>query len=539
MTIDLSTCNDEQREAILSNDSHILCLAAAGSGKTFTMITRIARLVSEGVKPDSILALTFTNAAAFEMAQRYKKMMGSSNSSISPEFRTFHGFCYNLIIKDRNIRERLGYEKVPQVCEDSDYKKLKKELVIRLGLTLTDKELEGEVFGKEKQRQMELFNKALKKELRTQNLITFDMMCYNVGQLFQDDAPEVHYYKHKYKYIMLDESQDTDPRQMKFISSFGDNINYFFVGDILQNIYSFRGCTNEVIKVLAKAPDWTVIKLYQNYRSTRQICEFANRFSVYADKTFRIPMNGQRDGEEVTVIRGACAGYNQSVDPRHLRSLVKMLRENPSQCAIICRSNREVNAVAEKLKEEDIDFSRSRKESDAIFILNSVLDNEYMKDWLSTLLEGPRYADYIRLSSQEKNPDIRWFLSLYGNEAKIKEPFNKIVKIRKIVSDESATVQSKLEQIKKILKVKASKEFDIPEDSKGKQLIEELRDAMLVDEETKIYIGTIHSVKGLEYDTVYVMGVDDKSFQLGDEEMNNLYYVAITRPKEKLVVFRK
>ena len=531
--------NPQQLEAINSNADAILCLAAAGCGKTAVIVARIARLVNDGVDPSTILALTFTNAAAFEMKQRYNRLQ-TNPSKNCPEFKTFHGFCYSVIIKNRDVREKLGYEKVPQVCDEADHKKLKKELLLQLGLKISETEIdEGIAYGREHERQLEIFNKALKKELRTRNLITFDMMCYNVCELFVNDDESIQYYKNKYKYIFCDEFQDTDKKQFKFISSFGRNINFFLVGDALQAIYGWRGCTNEYVKTLAEASTWKLIKLNQNYRSTKQICEFANRFSKYAKDSYRVVMEGQRDGDEVETIRGACAGFACDVDERHLRLLVQHLNDDPVESAILCRSNKEVNAVANYLKSKGIEYVRSSKTSEALFLLNSALDNNYMKEWLSTWLEGPEYADYIRLSAVKGDTDIRWFLSLYGNKEKIKERVTKIVKIRKIVTDDSTSTQGKVSDIKKVLKVKASKEFEVDDSMTGRQIVETLRDQVLEDEESKIYLGTIHSAKGLEYEHVYVMGVNDRLFQIDTEEMKNLFYVAITRPKNHLTIFMR
>ncbi len=232
----LKELNADQMKAATSDADAILCLAGAGCGKTKTMIARIAYLVENGVDPESILALTFTNAAAFEMKDRYKKLKGSEMSNKCPEFRTFHGFCYSVIIKSKAVREKMGYTKVPSVCDESDYKKLKKELNEQLGFKLTESEMDsGEVYSREKQRQLEIFNKAVKKELRDRNLITFDMMCYNVGELFVRDDDCVKPFKDKYKYVCVDEAQDSDPKQVKFVSSFGKDVHYFQLADILHN----------------------------------------------------------------------------------------------------------------------------------------------------------------------------------------------------------------------------------------------------------------------------------------------------------------
>ena len=532
--------NEKQLEAVNSDASCILCLAGAGCGKTKTIITRAARLVKDGVDPASILVLTFTNAAAFEMKDRYEKLNAEINPGAScPEFRTFHSFCYSLIIKNKDVRMKLGYEKIPQICSDTDLKFIKTELIQKLGVKLSEKEIaKGVSYDREKQRQLELFDKALKKELRRQNLVTFDIMCYDVCQLFVDNDKSILCYKDRYKHLIVDEMQDTDNEQFKFVNSFGRKANYFFCADALQCIYQFRGCTNAYVKTLAEDPNWKLIKLKENYRSTNQICEYANKFSRYAKNSYRIEMCGSRDGAQVETISGACALYDSPVDKRHLSILIKKLQDNPEETGILCRTNKEVNAVGDYLKSAGIDYVRSSKETDTLHLLNSALDNNYMKEWLSTFLDSKEYADYVRLCTLNEDGDIHWFLSMYGNKDSIKTKANKIGKIRREVSAKGVSVADKVANIKKILKVKASKEFSVPEDATNRQIVETLRDQVLEDEESKIYIGTIHSAKGLEYDRVCVMGVDDKSFELGTEEMNNLFYVAVTRAREHLIIFR-
>lgn len=530
--------NEEQMKAATSTSERILCLAGAGAGKTKTLLARIEHLIKTGVDPKSILAITFTNAAAFEMKQRYKLLPGLDLSKGEPEFRTFHSFCYSLIIKDTKIRERLGYTKVPEVCSDNYMKQLKERIKLQLGCKLTEKELESStvLVSRSKQEQRELFYKALKKTIKQENVITFDIMCYNVCSLFEKDDPCIHFYKQKYKYLFCDEFQDVDPKQFKFIISFPKETHLYLCGDSLQCIYQFRNCSNEYIKVLSCQSKWEVIKLYKNYRSTTNICEFANKFSKYADDRYRIAMEGQRDGEDVVQIYGSSSSYRSPVDENHIKKLIKMLKEHTSDCAVLCRTNKECNAVKAALNEEGIEYSTSNKHSDSINLLNCALDNDYMLEWLSAQLDAYDYGNYIRLSSLEENPDIRWFLRTYGNKTKINDLVKKVSKIREVsISDN--LVQDKLNAVCKTLKIKTK--FDISEFPQGnRSFLEFLRDKLQEVEETQIYVGTIHSSKGLEYDSVYVMGVNDKSFQLGSEEMNNLYYVAITRAKNHLTIFR-
>lgn len=535
----MSELNEQQHEAVYSNNRTILCLAGAGAGKTKTLIARVERLVKEGVDPNSILCLTFTNAAAFEMKERFKKLPGIDLSHGVPEFRTFHGFCYSLIVKNSDVRSRLGYSKIPELCDDARMKEIKKAVKLKIGCTLTDAELDNDVpLSRKDQDQKDLFRKALIKEIKKENVITFDMMCYNVCELFVKNDPCVDHYKKRYTYLQVDETQDSDPKQFKFIGSFPATTHFFLVGDVLQSIYQFRGCTNEFIKQIAVNPNWKIIKLYKNYRSTIEICEFANKFSRYSKDEFRIPMEGQRHGDPVEVIYGSRSTFNEPVDTDHLRILIEKIKENKVESAVLCRTNKECAAVKSALTDEGIEFSARTKSTDAINILESALSNEYMLEWLSTKLEAKDYGDYIRLAAQVDNPDLRWFLSKYGNTSAIKPSVDKVVAIRNITAT-SDSPSSKFEQITKLLRSKTKCKFKGDDTWTNSQIVKDIRDQLQEIADCQLYVGTIHSSKGLEYDTVYVMGVDDKMFQLGSEDMNNLFYVAVTRPKNHLVVFRR
>lgn len=532
--------NTEQQFAVDCNDAKILCLAGAGAGKTKTMIARIVRLVNDGADPKRILALTFTNAAAFEMKERYKLTPNLDISRGVPEFRTFHSFCYSLIIKDLAIRQRIGYAQIPSVCDDAEFKEIKQKVKLQLNCKLTADQLDGEnLYTRSERDQYDLFKKALIKELRTQNVITFDIMCYNVCELFDRNDPVVASYKDKYLHLIVDECQDTDAKQARFVESFPSTTNKFLAGDCLQNIYAFRGCTNEYLKGLIASSEWTVIRLFTNYRSTEEIVEYANRFSKsYADPRFRVDMKALRSGDNVVTTYGSYTNFNHPVCEDHLDKLVEYLNQNKNETAILCRSNREVAAVKERLTEEGIQFSSKAKATDSLNYLDAALSNEYMLEWLSTKLDAKDYSDYIRLSTIVPNPDIRWFMGIYGNRDAVQKASEKVMKIRTIaVSDVSP--KEKFEQVAKLFRVKTKCEFKGDETTTNRQIIEMLRDQVQELEDCQVYCGTIHSSKGLEYDTVYVMGVDDKLFRLDEEEMNNLFYVAVTRAKNHLYIFRR
>ena len=527
--------NEQQQQAVDSNSSKILCLAGAGAGKTATMIERISRIVNEGVWPTNILVLTFTNAAGFEMRERYKQ---KHPNQIIPEFRTFHSFCYSLIVRDKSVRDALGYKSVPTIAEEAEIKKLETQAKMQCNIKLSESKLRGDVrLTESEQYEFELYQKAVKRLIREANIITFDMLCYDVGQLFVDNHPTILKYKDQYKYIFVDEFQDTDMKQIKFLNSF-ENTNFFFCGDTLQNIYQFRGCTNDTIKLLSKDDSWEQIKLYQNYRSTNQICDFANKMSTYADEVYRIEMNGQRDGDKVKVFGGSCVDWNHPVDEDHIDMLIEEIHQLDSgDAAVLCRTNREVEHVCKVFDSLGIPYATGKRNVDAIHILKSSIDNSYMLDWLATFLNAQKYGEFIRLAAQVENPDIKWFANTYGKQPKINERGKTIVKIRKILKDDTLPIISKCMDILSALGIDDVVLDVVPQDDAS--IVNHLIEAIEEAQSSELYVGTIHSSKGLEYGTVYVMGVNDKSFPLRGEDMLNLYYVAITRAKNHLVVFRR
>ena len=536
--------NPQQLEAINSDASHILCLAGAGAGKTACFVERIHNLImNKNVAPHRILALTFTNAAALEMKTRFKKKWPECPC---PEFKTFHGFCYSLIIKDVNIRNAIGYAQIPAITTDAQMKRIKEEAKLQLGIKLSDDKLTGKVaLNRQETEELELFNKRVKKMLKKENLVTFDIMCYDVADLFIKKDPVTDTYKQRYMHILTDEFQDTDMRQLKFLSSFNQS-NFYFCGDALQSIYQFRNCTNEPLKLFAKDPNWTVIKLYENYRSSNQIVAFANKMSKYAEAQYRIEMHGQFDSDDVIVQYGSSSSFYDPVDTGHIKDVITRLKKiEEGTSAVLCRTNREASAIKAAFDEAGINYKLNNNEDHTFEVLDSVLDDQYMLDWLSTFLVKEKYAEYLRLASQEEKPDIHWFAKTYKDVKEINKYGKLVVEIRKIINSMTVSNQNMKELATKILeKLKKPEVIDsldvmmLIELNTVSELLEYLKTLLAETKEVSCYVGTIHSVKGLEYDNVFIMGVDDKMFKLDCEEEKNIYYVAITRAKKHLVVYR-
>lgn len=531
--------DENQQKAVDCKDSKIICLAGAGAGKTVTLIQRISRQVNEGISPHSILALTFTNAAGLEMRERFKKLNPGKQC---PEFKTFHAFCYSILCKDKQIRDELGYTQPPQIVEEVHIKKIEKKVKLALGTKLSEKELESKDPLKDPKKEFErlTYVKMLKKEIKKENVITFDMLCYDTSQLFVDDKECVKKYKKQYKYIYCDECQDSDMKQMKFLGSFTES-NFFFVGDLYQQIYAFRGTTSEPVKALINSGHWTVIKLVNNYRSTTQICEYANRFTTkYGEEAWRIPMVGQRDGEKVVVELGSNSSFSHPLDVDHMSIVLDRILQNEKSAdytAILCRSNREVSDMRDYLNDAGISTTQQKPDLDLINVLKSVNDNEYFQDWLASFLSADRYGEYIKLLETTENPNIVWFANIYRDVDVIQKQGRRVTQVRKILKDSAYDVEFKFKNILSELGLAEPGDFDYP--NSESDILPRVEDIINTLTKSSVYVGTIHSSKGLEYDVVHVMGVDDNLFPLKDEEMKNLFYVACTRAKNRLYVYRR
>ena len=519
-----------QEQVVAATDNKILCLAAAGSGKTKSMLSRINHIISNGVDPTHILALTFTRAAATEMRERYE--IANPGKAI-PEFRTFHSFSYSIICKDYAIRNALGYSSIPDIASSEQEKEITERAKLQCKITIPTEKLKTRIgLTRKEQWQVELYDKAVARFMRQDNIITFDMLNSEVAQLFDANHPSTRIYKQRYEYIYSDEGQDMDTDQIKFLMSFHDS-NIYITGDALQNIYQFRNCTNDFIKQLSTSLSWTKYRLQMNYTSTKQICDYANEFTeTYADESYRIEMISQRDGEEVVDKRTPAPEEYTSINLKSVDDMLNDLKPLSGTSAILCRTNKEVDTVSTYLTGKGI--THTTKHGTKIpRLIECALSDEYMQSYLASHLSSTKYGEYIRLTT-DKAPDINWFLATYGDNTKISADSKKILKLREI-STLLISNDDKLREIRKILKV------NIPytdQDLFGKSLLYYIRDTVEEIKSNELYVGTIHSVKGLEYDNVCVANVGSYNFRLGDEEMNNLFYVAITRAKNRLFIYR-
>ena len=531
--------NREQKKAVMSNADKILCLAGAGTGKTRTMIERIVRLVNDGVSPSSILALTFTNAAAFEMKSRYKEYISDSDS---PEFRTFHSYCYDILSKSTDIRRCFGYSSMPDIADESDEKRIIKEAMMQSGISITQKKLsDPSTMSLIEKKNYDILLKCRKRIMLKKNLITFDELCTSICNLFINNDPLIIQYKNQIKYLCVDEYQDTDRIQHDFVMSFDGYAKLFVVGDALQSLYRFRGAVPEIIKSLSMDTEWELVRLSENYRSTKEICDFANEFSEsYADESYRAPIISNRIGNSVDL--RSYTGFTDS-DRYHdiFKRIATECRCLRGTVAIIARTNSECDDIKSELDRNHIQYSSNHKDVDAKYILPSVTDSTFMINWLATFLPADQYSEFVRIAvinaSDDSYTTEKVFMSHFGSNPEISTKAESIYAIRNIVNCRKGLDET----CKDVLRIIGypNLHVNLSNVTKVSELFSEILSIIesYSEQESDVYVGTIHSVKGLEYDTVYVMGVDGYHFKLNTEDNKNVYYVAITRAKDNLIIY--
>lgn len=526
--IDLGYEADMTCISVASPDESFLTEHCIVTHNTHTMISRISRLVNDGIDTSSILVLTFTNAAACEMKERYKRL---HKDQPTPTFCTFHSYCYSLIAKNPAVAQSLGYyEKVPDIADDAVIRKIHTSCKQQCGTKLSEDKLKGKVPLKpNEQFQYDIYWKQYNKLLRSMNYITFDIMCYEVSKLFAVDNPIVESEKSKYKYIFVDEFQDTDPKQWDFVSSFYKS-NLFVVGDAKQAIYQFRGADSSIIKSLADNRDWTTLKLSQNYRSTKQICEYSNKIhSNWHGLAYNLDIMSDKLGTQV--IKRGSLNLNSNAE---LLNIIEDSVEGKS-VAILCRSNYEVADIKSKLDELKIPYNSKKSNSELGGILKCAIDSDFFIDWLSNKLTSLTYNNYLKCCSiDDKYKTEQGFIELH--QGILSRYINIIMQIRKILCDEQFSY-SKITSISELLKIPQGV-IKLESDDNSGVINYLISVADSLSKETGVYVGTVHSVKGLEYDCVHLIGVNDKSFPVyRDEEQQNVYYVGCTRAKEKLVIY--
>lgn len=522
----LSGLDIEQKQAVIDNHDKIVCIAGAGTGKTTTLVHRIAYEVSELNKdPNSILCLTFTNAAANEFELRYKSLV---NLEESPYFGTFHSFCYMLVCNE-SIYRQLGYSSIPSILDESQEKIYTDKAILLSHVSLGKAKLKLSYYPRPKENfEYRVFFKTLRSLLIKDNKITFDILCNDICDLFVKNDPSIMTYKYQYTSLYVDEFQDTDKKQWNFVRSFFGYANIFVVGDINQAIYSFRGADSSIMESIVNDLDWNVDKLQTNYRSTKSICNFAN--SIFTNST--VSLKSTRSGKDVYLLKST----NENVNRIWKNIASNQQNHTLSDTAVICRTNREVQLVCSYLEDSkfsvnglDVSLRFSNKvESSNEFYLKCALSDEYYLNYLVSCLSSEnRY--YIMKNNMMSVKYLKPIMSKFQFLHRVSSLIENVKNLKN--SESFKSFESILE-----FETDSSRQCLISDFAKTyvPQILNTNSEINLND--SNLYIGTIHSVKGLEFKNVWVYNAGSEYFPLNNKENRNLFYVACTRAKDFLVV---
>ena len=421
----LANMNPQQREGILAVDGPVLLLAGAGSGKTRVITHRIAHLIQDrGVSPDSILAVTFTNKAAKEMGERVEKILGHSTLA-QPTIATFHSFCVRVLRRDIEALRigNKGLTRTFAIYDETDQQAVVKQALKRL--SLDDKTLKPRVaLGRISWAKNHMIDpqeyflastnpieekiahifKIYREELNKANALDFDDLLLETVRLLKSSAEVRERYNRRYKYLLIDEYQDTNRPQYELMKLLGTHKNVCVVGDEDQSIYSWRGADiRNILEFEKDFPETRTIRLEQNYRSTQFILEGASAV---------VAQNTQRKGKNLFTTRegGSLIGYYEAPDGENealfiADRIAKYFREaaagtdNPAEtprCAVLYRTNSQSRLVEEALRRYQIQYHMVGG--------FSFYDRAEVKDILSYLKLVQNPHDSIALSRVVNSP---------------------------------------------------------------------------------------------------------------------------------------
>ena len=591
--MNLDNLNNEQKKAVLHKDGPLLILAGAGSGKTRVLTTKVAYLIENGVDPSNILAITFTNKAAKEMKERIYKLVG--RIAYDSQISTFHSFGLKIVKENYNL---LGYDKNFTILDSDDTLSLIKKIMKSMNIDpkqLNPKYVRNVISGAKNElieaskyetyisvESEKIIGKIYKKyeaDLIKNNSLDFDDLLTLPIKLFNEYPTILKIYQEKYKYILIDEYQDTNEAQYiltKMISAKYKNI--CVVGDNDQSVYSFRGANYKNILNFEK--DYSnaeIIMLEQNYRSTKNILDAAN--SVIKNNEFRKDKNlwcENEVGDKITYYRA----YDERHEANYVISEIKKLLntgEEEKDIVVIYRTNAQSRVLEEEFLKSGLPyrivgsfFFYNRKEIKDLIAYLKVIYNEKDDINLTRIINVPKRGIGTKSINNLINKANIEGVSIYETIESGKEmEFKKLIMELKNASEnltltdlidiilEKSGMKIELENEKSIeadIRLENLEEFkSITKNFEEKEGLISLEDFLneisLVsdieehkDNPNRITLMTMHAAKGLEFDNVFIVGMEESifphansSFDKQDlEEERRLCYVAITRAKKKL-----
>lgn len=606
--------NNMQQEAVYHTEGPLLILAGAGSGKTRVLTHRIAYLIAEkGVNPWNILAITFTNKAAQEMRERVDKIVGMDGGSVWVS--TFHSTCVRIL---RRHADRIGYDNNFTIYDTDDQKTLMKDVCRRLNVD-TKKYKERSLLAQISHAKDELitpdemllnaadFNekkvaeiyREYQNSLRRNNALDFDDLIVKTVELFQHCDQVLEQYQERFRYIMVDEYQDTNTAQFKFVSLLASRYgNLCVVGDDDQSIYKFRGANiGNILGFERVFPDAKVIRLEQNYRSTQNILNAAN--DVIANNTERKPKTLWTENPEGDKLhfRQFMNGFEEA--EYVVGDISKKHREGTCRyrdCAILYRTNAQSRLFEEKCLLANIPYKivggvnfYARKEIKDLLSYMKTIDNAADDLAVRRILNVPKrgigattigrvqeYADHMQVSfydalrvseeipsigrAQSKIDGFVTFIQSLKSKAAaytVQELLEEIIDLTgyadELREEDTEESRARLENIDELISKTVSYQEAMAAEGREASLsgfLEEI--ALIADidsvdpDQDYVLLMTLHSAKGLEFPYVYLAGMEDGVFpssmcifsaDLSDmEEERRLCYVGITRAMKALTL---
>lgn len=605
----LDKLNERQKEAVLATEGPVLVLAGAGSGKTTVLVNRIAYMISEKhIRPWNILAITFTNKAAREMKDRIERLLGDTAKDMW--IGTFHSVCVRVL---RSCIDLLGYSRDFVIYDTADTKTVMKECLRELDIDEKSFPVRNvlSIISNAKNDLMDAatFENVYKSDyrmsiiakiyyryqtkLRKNNAVDFDDIILNTVKILSENPDVLSKYQDKFRYILVDEYQDTNNSQYLLINLLAQaNRNLCVVGDDDQSIYKFRGANiGNILNFEDDYSDVQKITLDQNYRSTQNILDAAN--SVISNNKGRMGKSlwtSNGDGNKVFVYTGT----NEYDEARYIaRQIKKHFDEQGSfsDCAILYRTNAQSRVIEEMLMRESVPYKvlsglrfYDRKEIKDIIAYLRVVYNPNDDVSLARIINEPKRKignatlEKARNIAREKETSLYDVISHADDYPEFKTAIKKLlgfseiiqslIKLKDTVTIEDLTgrilndtgympalvmedtteSKTRIENLGEFISVIT--EFEKNEET-GNTLGEFLENISLVSDidgydenEDSAVLMTIHSAKGLEFPIVFLSGLEEglfpgmRSMESDDdiEEERRLCYVAITRAKEQLYI---
>ena len=609
------TLNPPQREAVAQTEGPVLILAGAGSGKTRVLTHRIAYLMDEkGVNPWNILAITFTNKAAQEMRERVDKLVGFGSESIWVS--TFHSACVRIL---RRHIDNLGYDTNFTIYDTDDQKSLMKDVCRKMNIDtkiykersllaqishakdelLTPDDMEMKAAGDYNMKKVASVYREYQAALRKNNALDFDDLIVKTVELFEKCGAVLEYYQERFKYIMVDEYQDTNTAQFKFISLLAQRYqNLCVVGDDDQSIYKFRGANiGNILGFEHVFPDARVIRLEQNYRSTRNILNAANQ--VIANNTERKAKTLWTENEEGSKVhfRQFLNAYEEA---EYVAGEIGKLKRNGlgnyRDCAILYRTNAQSRIFEEKFIAANIPYKLvggvnfyARKEIKDLLCYLKTINNARDDLAVQRIINVPKrgigattlgrvqdYADNIGISLYEalrvaeevpsigrslsKIDGFVTFIQMLKSKADVltveeilQEVIDSTGYVAELEAEDTEESRARIENIDELISKTVAYQEAMEEQNQPATLSGFLEEVALVadidtvdPDQDYVLLMTLHSAKGLEFPKVFMVGMEDGIFpshmtiSYGDdgemEEERRLCYVGITRAMKDLTL---